>query len=108
MRETIVTREFSNEAGVVSIPGSLNAEVYFDLVVLEENHDGVAGRNYSYGRLRFKNRVEEAIVSRLLFNSKLTLTGGGIQTRLCMYNLNSFTAIGNMETIRVEIAESAA
>lgn len=108
MRETIVTREFSNEAGVVSITGSLNAEVYFDLVVLEENHDGIAGRNYSYGRLRFKNHIEEAVMSKLLFKSRPILTGGGIQAALCMYNLNSFTAIGNVATIRDEVAENAA
>ena len=92
MRETIVTRELLNEAGVVSIPGSLDAEVYFDLVVLQEIDDGVAGSNYSYGKLRFKNEVEETVMSQLLFNSRLILTGGGIQTALSMYNLNSFTA----------------
>jgi hypothetical protein len=108
MRETIVTREFLNEAGVVSIPGSLNAELCFDLVFLQENHDGIAARNYSYGRLRFKNHVEETVMSRLLFNSRLILTSGGIKTALCMYNLNSFAAVGNIEIIRNEVAESAA
>jgi len=108
MRETIVTREFLNEAGVVSIPGSLNAELCFDLVFLQENHDGIAGRNYSYGKLRFKNHVEETVMSRLLFNSRLILTSGGIKTALCMYNLNSFTAVENIEIIRNEVAESAA
>jgi hypothetical protein len=97
-----------NEAGVVSIPGSLNAELCFDLVFLQENHDGIAGRNYSYGRLRFKNHVEETVMSRLLFNSRLILTSGGIKTALCMYNLNSFKAVGNIEIIRNEVAESAA
>ena len=47
-------------------------------------------------------------MSRLLFNSRLILTGGGIQTALCMYNLNSFAAVGNVEIIRDEVAESAA
>ena len=47
-------------------------------------------------------------MSKLLFKSRQILTGGGIQAALCMYNLNSFTAIGNVATIRDEVAENAA
>jgi hypothetical protein len=78
------------------------------MVVLQENHDGIAGRNCSYGKLRFKNLIEESVMSQLLFNSRLILTGGGIQTAVSMYNLNSFTTIGNLETINTEVAESVA
>jgi hypothetical protein len=47
-------------------------------------------------------------MSKLLFKSRPILRGGGIQAALCMYNLNSFTAIGNVATIRDEVAENAA
>ena len=85
------TRDILNKEGKISYLGGSELDVNFDLVELQDYIDGLAGRRYSYGRLRFKRQLEPDIVLQLLSTSRLVLTSEGISAKLCLYNLNSFT-----------------
>jgi hypothetical protein len=67
------------------------------LIELQDFVDGIPGRNYCYGVLRFREPLEPSVEQRLLSATRLTLRGGGIQATLCLYKLNSFTVISANE-----------
>ena len=98
--ETRVTMRLANEAGTVSNSEGLNLQVSFDLIELQVLVGGVADRIYCYGCLRFRNRLEPSIMSLLRSQSRLTLTGDGIQTDLCLHGLNSFSVMGTIREMR--------
>jgi hypothetical protein len=93
-KEVKATRDILNKEGKLSFSNGSELDVNFDLIELEDHVDGLAGRRYSYGRLRFKERLEPHIASQLLSTSRLILTGDGISAKLCLYNLHSFTVFG--------------
>lgn len=92
--ETRTTLQIINEAGTISWPGGGGIAVYFNLIEMQDFHNGVAGRKYSYGNLRFRDHLESSVVLLFLSRTKLTLTGGGIHAGVCLYGLNSFTVMG--------------
>lgn len=94
--ETRTTLQIIDAAGTISWPGgSLN--ITFNLIELQDFTDGLPGRKYSYGNLRFQDRLESSVVMLFLSRSRLTLTGGGIETAVCLYGLNSFTVMGKIQ-----------
>jgi hypothetical protein len=94
---TRTNRQIFDITGTITGPNGLKVEVSFDLIELEDLIDGIPGRKYSYGVLRFQEPLEPSIEPRLLSTTRLVLTGGGIQATLCLYKLNSFTVV---DTIR--------
>jgi len=97
--ESQTTLQIINEAGTISWPGGGRISIYFNLIEIQDFHDGVPGRKYSYGNLRFRDHLESSVVLLFLSRTKLTLTGGGIETAVCLYGLNSFTVMGEIRTI---------
>lgn len=94
--ETRTTLQIIDAAGTISWPGgSLN--ITFNLIELQDFTDGAPGRKYSYGNLRFRDRLESSVVMLFLSRTRLTLTGGGIETGVCLYGLNSFTVMGAIQ-----------
>lgn len=93
-KDFITTLQIINEAGALSGHGGLKLDVYFDLIEMEDIVDGAPCRKFSYGNLRFRDRLESSVVSLFLSKSRLMLTGGGIQTEVRLYSLNSFTVVG--------------
>ncbi len=77
--QTRVTMRIANEAGTISNSKGLSLQVSFDLIELQVVVDGVAGRKYCYGCLRFRNRLEPSIMSLLRSQSRLTLTTPGFK-----------------------------
>ncbi|MFZ0743336.1 MAG: hypothetical protein WAM85_02975 [Terracidiphilus sp.] len=100
VEETQTTLQIINEPGTISCPGSFKLDVYFNLIEMQDFHDGVPGRKYSYGNLRFRDQLESSVVLLFLSKTRLVLTGGGIQTAVCLYGLNSFTVMGAIRKIQ--------
>ncbi len=101
MRDTVATRaetrttlEIINAAGTISWAGGSSIDVTFNLIELQDYSGGVPGRKYSYGNLRFRDRLESSVVMLFLSRTRLVLTGGGIETVVCLYGINSFTVMG--------------
>jgi hypothetical protein len=94
--ETRTTLQIIDAVGTVSWPGG-SLEVTFSLVELQDSLNGVPGRTYSYGNLRFRDRLESSVVMLFLSRTRLVLTGGGIETAICLYGINSFTVMGAIE-----------
>lgn len=80
-----------DQPGLISWPGGGKITVYFSLIELQDVEEGGRGRRYSYGSLRFRDYVESSVVLLFLSRAKLTLVGGGIETSVSLYGLNSFT-----------------
>jgi hypothetical protein len=83
--------------GTIIGPDGIRVDVRFDLLEMEDLVDGIPASRFSYGVLRYLHPLETSMKSTLLSATRLTLTGGGIQTTLCLYKLNTFTLA---ETIR--------
>ena len=94
--ETRTTLQIIDAEGTISWPGGL-LDVTFNLIELQDLINDVPGRTYSYGNLRFRDRLESSVVMLFLSRSRLVLTGGGIETSICMYGINSFTVMGAIE-----------
>ena len=92
--ESKTTLQIINEAGTISWPGGGSISIYFNLIEIQDFNSGVPGRKYSYGNLRFRDHLESSVVLLFLSRTKLTLAGGGIETAVCLYGLNSFTVMG--------------
>ncbi len=92
--ETRTNLQIIDQAGTISWPGGSSIDVTFSLIELQDFTNGVPGRTYSYGNLRFRDDLESSVVLLFLSRTRLTLTGGGIQTAVCLYGLNSFTVMG--------------
>jgi hypothetical protein len=97
--ETRTTLQIINQEGTISWPGGGGISVYFNLIEMQDFHNGVSGRKYSYGNLRFRDHLESSVVLLFLSRTRLILTGGGIQTAVCLYGLNSFTVMGAIRQI---------
>jgi hypothetical protein len=97
-------RELVNKTGTLSVSGHFQFDVFFDLLDLSDSADGVAGKRYTYGRLRFREELEPALAKMLLSSSRLTLKGGGIEVSIFLHGRNSFGVIGPIK----DVAEQAA
>lgn len=89
--QTRTNRQVFDIPGTITSPDGFEVEVHFDLIEFEELIDGFPGPKSSYGVLRFADPLDPSIEPRLLSATHLVLTGGGMQTGLCLYRLNSFT-----------------
>lgn len=94
---TRTNRQIFDIQGTITGTDGLAVAVRFDLIELEDLVDGMPGQRFSYGVLRFQDPLEPSIGQRLLSATRLILSGGGIQSALCLYKLNSFTLV---ETIK--------
>jgi hypothetical protein len=94
---TRTNRQIFDIPGTITSTDGLTVPVRFDLIEFEDLVDGLPGDRFSYGVLRFHDQLELSIQQRLLSATLLVLSGGGIQSALCLYKLNSFTLI---ETIK--------
>jgi hypothetical protein len=92
--EVITTLQILNEEGSISWPGGSRLSVRFNLIEMQDYTNGVPGRKYSYGNLQFRDHLESSVVLVFLSRTRLVLTGGGIQTPVSLYGLNSFTVTG--------------
>ncbi len=88
------TLQIINEVGTLSSPDGLKLDILFDLIEMEDMAEDAPGRRFSYGNLRFRDRLESSIVALFLSKSHLTLAGGGIRAEVRLYSLNSFTVTG--------------
>ena len=95
--ETRTTLQIIDAAGTISWPGGSHLDITFSLIELQDFTDEVPGRTYSYGNLRFRDRLESSVVKLFLSRARLTLTGGGIETAICLYGLKSFTIMGAIQ-----------
>jgi len=91
---TKTTLQIIDQPAVISWPGGGKIAVYFNLIEMQDFENGLPGRTYSYGSLRFRDYVESSVVLLFLSRAKLTLVGGGIETTVSLYGLNSFTVTG--------------
>ncbi|HLY43288.1 MAG TPA: hypothetical protein VKR52_18900 [Terracidiphilus sp.] len=97
---TKTTLQILDQPGILSWPGGGKIAVYFNLIELQDVENGTPGRRYSYGTLRFRDHVESSIVLLFLSRTRLTIVGGGIETAVSLYGLNSFTVTGPIVPIR--------
>jgi hypothetical protein len=94
--ETRTTLQIIDADGAICWPGG-SLDVNFSLIELQDSINGVPGRTYSYGNLRFRDRLEASVVMLFLTGTRLVLTGGGIETHICLYGINSFTVMGAIQ-----------
>ncbi len=97
--EIRTTLQILNEEGSISWPGGSKLSVRFNLIEMQDFTNGIPGRKYSYGNLQFRDHLESSVVLVFLSRTRLVLTGGGIQTAICLYGLNSFTVAGAIRPI---------
>lgn len=97
---TRTNRQLFDIPGVITDAGGLSIPVRFDLVEFEDLIDGIPGQKFSYGVLRFQDPLEPSLGQRLLSAAQLILNGGGIQSTLCLYKLNSFTLVDTLKDFR--------
>lgn len=90
------TLQIINEPGTLSSQDGLKLDIFFDLIEMEDIAGDTVGRKFSYGNLRFRDRLESSIVDLFLSKSRLTLAGGGIEAGVRLYSLNSFTVTGEI------------
>jgi hypothetical protein len=95
-------REFVNQTGTVSVSGLFSFDVSFDLLELPNSVDGVGGKLYTYGRLKFHQELEPSMVSMLMTSARLTLNGGGIEVSIFLHGRNSFGIAGPIEDVEHE------
>jgi hypothetical protein len=94
---TRTNRQIFDIPGTITSTDGLTVPVRFDLIEFEDLVDGLPGDRFSYGVLRFQDPLEPSLQQRLLSATRLMLSGGGIQSALCLYKLTSFPLI---ETIK--------
>lgn len=99
MGHNMPIREFVNQTGTLSVSGSFDFNVSFDLLELPDSVDGVECKLYTYGRLRFRQELEPSLVSMLLTSARLTLKGGGIEASIFLHGRNSFGVVGPITDI---------
>jgi hypothetical protein len=87
-------RELVNKPGTLSVSGLFNFKVFFDLLDLPDSPEGVEGKRYIYGRLRFRHELEPSLARMLLSSARLTLKGGGIEASIFLHGRNSFGVVG--------------
>jgi len=87
-------RELVNETGTLSVSGVSDFHVFFDLLDLPDSPEGVAGKRYTYGRLRFREALEPPLAKILLSSARLTLKGGSIEVSIFLHGRNSFGIVG--------------
>jgi hypothetical protein len=87
-------RELVNKTGTLSVSGLFSFDVFFDLLDLPDPSDGVAGKRYTYGRLRFREQLEPSLTRMVLSSGRLTLDGGGIKVSIFLHSRNSFGIVG--------------
>jgi hypothetical protein len=92
--ETKATREILSGTGIISSPDGLAVDTDFDFVELQDFNNGVAGRRYNYGKLRYPKLLEQPMVTLMLRTPRLMLRGGGIQAALHLHNIHSFSLVG--------------
>jgi len=97
-------REFVNQTGTVSVSGSFSFDVSFDLLELPNSVDGVGGKLYTYGRLKFHQGLEPSMVSLFLSAAHLTLRGGGIEVSIFLHGRNSFGLAGPIRNVAQQAA----
>jgi hypothetical protein len=97
-------RELVNKAGILSLSGLLNFDVFFDLLELPDSVDGVEGKRFTYGRLTFRQELEPSLKEVLLAGSRLTLKGGGIEASIFLHGCDSFGVIGPIKDLAEEAA----
>lgn len=105
---TRTNRQIFDIQGTITGADGLTVAVRFDLIELEDLIDGHPGPRFSYGVLRFPDPLEPSIGERLLSATRLILNGGGIQTALCLYKLNSFTLTETVNDFTVQPHRAAA
>jgi hypothetical protein len=86
-------RELVNETGTLSA-GKFNFDVFFDLLDLPDSHQGLEGKRYTYGCLRFRQELDPALAKMLLSSTRLTLKGGGIEVSIFLHGRKSFGVVG--------------
>lgn len=94
---TRTNRQLFDIPGDITSADGLSIPVRFDLVEFQDLINGMPGQKFSYGVLRFQDPLEPSIGQRLLSAAQLILTGGGLQSALCLYKLNSFTLIDTIK-----------
>jgi len=92
-------RELVNETGTLSVSGHFQFDVFFDLLELPDSADGVAGKRFTYGRLRFREELEPALAGMLLSSARLTLRGGSIEASIFLHGRNSFGVVGPIKDV---------
>jgi hypothetical protein len=92
-------RELVNQTGTLSVSGSFDFDVSFDLLELPHSTHGVEGKMYTYGRLKFRQELEPSLVSMLLTSARLTLKGGGIEVSIFLHGSNSFGIVGPIKDV---------
>ncbi len=97
---TRTNRQVFDIAGTITGQDGLRVEVSFDLIEMEDLVNGVSTAKYSYGVLRYCERIDVLTKARLLSATRLTLSGGGISASLCLYKLNSFTLTDTITEFR--------
>jgi hypothetical protein len=97
-------RELVNTTGTLSVSGLFDFDVSFDLLELPDSVDGVEGKLYTYGRLKFRQELEPSLVSMLLTAARLTLRGGGIEVSIFLHGCNSFGVVGAIRDVAEEAA----
>ena len=100
----MLIREFVNETGTLSVSGLFDFQVFFDLLDLPDSPEGIEGKRYTYGRLRFRQELEPALARMLLSSARLTLRGGGIEVSIFLHGRNSFGVIGPIKDVTEEPA----
>ena len=94
MNYPIPIRELVNMSGTLSISGLFDFQVFFDLLDLPDSPEGVEGKRYTYGRLRFRQELEPSLARLLLSSARLTLKGSGIEASIFLHTRNSFGIVG--------------
>jgi hypothetical protein len=93
------SRELVNQTGTLSVSGSFDFDVSFDLLELPHSAHEVEGKMYTYGRLKFRQELEPSSVIMLLTAARLTLRGGGIEVLVFLHGLNSFGIVGPIRDV---------
>lgn len=106
--ETRTNLQIMNAEGTITCPSSFKLDVNFNLIELQDYNNGVAGRKYSYGNLRFRDHLESSVALLFLSRTRLVLTGGGIQAAVSLYGLNSFTVVGAIREVHTDKEVAAA
>ena len=100
-------RELVNQTGTLSVLGSFDFDVSFDLLELPHSAHEVDGKMYTYGRLKFREELEPSSVSILLTAARLTLRGGGIEVLIFLHGRNSFGVVGPIKDVEHQSTSTA-
>ena len=97
---TRTNKQVFDVPGTIAGPDGLRVNVSFDLLEMEDLVDGIPAATFSYGVLRYRDPLDLMTKTQLLSATRLTLTGGGMQSSLCLYRLNSFTLADTIREFR--------